>query len=383
MNLHVVVLEKVDDAQLQQLIIQLILSKDKIEDKTILKNQLCQLEQFLLEEFPNLPIFQQLDVKFQLSNNITQDRRQLVSKIFPNAHDASATLKNCIHCRYQFQISNEYFILAMTEDHVRSILFLKNNDDAAAEWTFYGVTSYIVSTRIEVQANHPFLQYFNAGKKINCCLRFKVFLEDLDKPFNCSICGKKFEKRGNREKHLQQFHSKVCAVFDCHICNATFNTEKSLKRHAIVVHRNQTPFICHICNIEFKHKFSLKKHIVYFHDKRKLFECSICNAKFKTKQMLKAHVLKVHESQKCSICDATFTFKTHLRRHISSVHRDQLFNCSICNIDCYSRSDLKHHKITIHKTQKLFPCSVCNAKFFFKNALKYHLLCIHDKEIVA
>lgn len=155
MDLNVELLLPLDNVKSSVvLIIQMILPKEKFEDKIILESQLNQLEQFLLKEFPNQKIFRRLDVEFQILNVHSQDLCKVVGKVLPNSH-ASMTLKNCIYCRYQFHISSQSFVLAMTEDNVRSNFYLKDDN---AEWVFHDIASYIVSMRIEVQLGHCFLR---------------------------------------------------------------------------------------------------------------------------------------------------------------------------------------------------------------------------------
>lgn len=83
-------------------------------------------------------------------------------------------------------------------------------------------------------------------------------------------------------------------------------------------------------------------------------ECSICNKSFSSKDTLKKHLRRIHEAGKshiCNECGDKFYDKRELKVHILSMHEGKkLFRCSIlsiCKLCFIVRSNLKKHMISV------------------------------------
>ena len=89
-------------------------------------------------------------------------------------------------------------------------------------------------------------------------------------------------------------------------------SEKLSSDHVVI-----TCIKCDICNSSFKTKETLKRHIESVHDRKEPFKCIVCDVGFSQKHHLNAHKLSVHEGKKpfrCNICDACFTRTGDLNR---------------------------------------------------------------------
>ncbi|KAI4800970.1 hypothetical protein KUCAC02_006235 [Chaenocephalus aceratus] len=105
-----------------------------------------------------------------------------------------------------------------------------------------------------------------------------------EKPFSCSVCDKKFARRG-------------------------------LNRH-MKSHTEEKPFSCSVCKKSFKHSGTLKDHLRK-HTGENLFICSICKKSFAVRESLKGH-MRIHTGEKpfsCSVCDKRFTWSHYVKRH--------------------------------------------------------------------
>lgn len=364
-------------------IIKLNISEDNVADKSYLKSQLRQLQQFMLQEFPNQKIFYQLNAKFRLSQQRadTEKVRQLSGNIFPKAFEKTAQ-KNCVYRRYQFQVSNRSLVLMMSEDYARPILMSNNNH---VGWTFRDIVSYVVLLRIEVTQDHDFLRRFNIEDVLTNRIRYKVCVQENPTPHVCPFCNDvRFSSKWSFNHHIESVHHDE-TVFRCQICDSMFSTEISLKRHSVIVHKN-TPLIkCQTCDFTFDTKKTMADHTASSHTNEKEFVCVICNATFSTGGSLTRHTQAVHEKAlhfECILCKTWFNNKGNLRRHMKNVHKDSMhFDCRVCNTSFNTKKNLTRHINVAHKNQELvFSCFVCAAKFPSQENVTAHVLSVHQNQ---
>lgn len=76
----------------------------------------------------------------------------------------------------------------------------------------------------------------------------------------CSVCEKSFSSLYSVKRHKQMFHSDKRANF-CGECGKTFCNTYSLNRH-MLSHSSARPFICSICGKTYKYKHDLKNHSI-------------------------------------------------------------------------------------------------------------------------
>ena len=154
-----------------------------------------------------------------------------------------------------------------------------------------------------------------------------------NEPYVCLLCAKSFKYQRNLDTHINITHTKIDEP-QCQICDETFGTKFTLKRHLTEQH-NITQFdhsihaeeikifTCKVCDIVFKQKGNLKAHeITHMNDNR--FTCDQCGKQYSVKTSLVRH-LKIHtgerEKHQCGICQKMFLSKGSLARHMEEIHR--------------------------------------------------------------
>ncbi|XP_041664311.1 zinc finger protein 135-like [Cheilinus undulatus] len=106
-----------------------------------------------------------------------------------------------------------------------------------------------------------------------------------DKPFRCSVCGKRYPLEKNLRQHMRR-HS-VEKPFTCSVCSKSFLWRAEMVAH-MRVHTGEKPFSCSVCGKTFKQVGSLKKHSVV-HTGEKPFSCSVCGESFSNRINLIKH----------------------------------------------------------------------------------------------
>ena len=73
--------------------------------------------------------------------------------------------------------------------------------------------------------------------------------------------------------------------------NDHFPQKISLNKHIKEVHkRKKNEVICKICENTFRTQQSLKRHVVSIHEEKKLYECETCGKNFGLQQNLRTHI---------------------------------------------------------------------------------------------
>jgi len=79
-----------------------------------------------------------------------------------------------------------------------------------------------------------------------------------EKPFECTICGKRFDRKGSVDSHTRVHTGEK--HFKCSICSKSFGQKSDLKRHTRI-HTGEKPFKCTLCSKRFNRKSHLDRHI--------------------------------------------------------------------------------------------------------------------------
>ncbi|CAH1116216.1 unnamed protein product [Phaedon cochleariae] len=193
---------------------------------------------------------------------------------------------------------------------------------------------------------------------------------NLDKPVECNICQKKFDKGKNLSEHIRLQHKQDKEKQKCHICEKEFPNAALLKNH---VKTHDKSFKCPDCHKVFSSRFNLKTHSIT-HSGERNHKCDICQKSFTTKGSLKNHKA-VHSDERlfqCEQCAKTFKTNRRLYSHKFSHATEQKFQCEICLQKFRVKQYLKYH-MTKHSTLKPFRCTICSKRFKHKKSYEKHM----------
>ena len=130
---------------------------------------------------------------------------------------------------------------------------------------------------------------------------------------------------------------------------------------------------CTACKQEFGDKDELKVHQKHDHESS---VCVICNKSFSTKRSLKKHsYTHLEKTIKCLKCDQLFSFNSELKAYSVKHTQTLKFKCDIvgCDKEYYRKSELTTHMV-IHGGKKL-KCLEKNCKYKHNNKryIKQHM----------
>ena len=121
---------------------------------------------------------------------------------------------------------------------------------------------------------------------------------------------------------------------------------------------------CELCNQTFATLESLKKHKTIHTIRTSEFKCSMCENRFLSQRNLHSHMI-THTSEKPFQCSKTFNNHGSLLKHKESQHKETRFNCDNCNYKALQKVTLILHKQSVHEGLK-FQCDKCNHKVSLK-----------------
>ncbi|XP_026749649.2 zinc finger protein 583-like [Galleria mellonella] len=147
----------------------------------------------------------------------------------------------------------------------------------------------------------------------------------LEKTHACQECPKKFGSQALLKMHMK-CHERVLrgATFRCTYCGKGFFESYNLQVHERT-HRNERPFHCDICNTSFGTNSSLKRHIKVSHSTSKPHACPTCHRSFVSALILERHERRAHGDPEdfkfvCSQCPCRYLKLKDLQKHVYKVH---------------------------------------------------------------
>ena len=146
-------------------------------------------------------------------------------------------------------------------------------------------------------------------------------------------------------------HCKL-EMYVCDLCNQSFSTQGSLKRHRESVHRQSAGFSSQVCGKCFYRKDNLERHM-------KVHQSAVLFSHSATVDLPLPPLPpppppppspppKRHdETPVCDLCAKTFASQKTMKRHRQTVHRQSGgFSCRVCGRHFYRMEQLKRHHIS-------------------------------------
>ncbi|KAJ0182998.1 hypothetical protein K1T71_000974 [Dendrolimus kikuchii] len=150
----------------------------------------------------------------------------------------------------------------------------------------------------------------------------------MEKTHPCPECPKMFGSAILVKMHMKS-HERVQrgATFRCTYCGKGFFESYNLAVHERT-HRNERPFSCDICNTSFGTKSSLKRHLKVSHNALKPFECPQCHRCFVSAAIRDRHLSRNHGKPEdfkfpCELCPCKYLKLKDLQKHEYKVHPKQ------------------------------------------------------------
>ena len=168
-------------------------------------------------------------------------------------------------------------------------------------------------------------------------------------------------------------------MYVCSLCNQTFSTQGSLKRHRETVHRQSGGFSCQVCGKRFYRKDHLGRHMK-IHQPATLFGHLAACPTDATVDLPPPSPPKRHgQTPMCDLCAKTFARQKALKRHQQTLHRQSDgFSCRVCDQHLYRKDSLRKHHIRKHADGEYdapasYPCPICQKSCHYRGHFREHL----------
>jgi len=133
--------------------------------------------------------------------------------------------------------------------------------------------------------------------------RSKAKLDDHDtihsgfKPYNCNLCGKAFLAQESLKQHMVNHKEEVIKLYNCEYCLQKFYFLGKITEHMTKVHPDVFPYTCGDCGLKFGRSESLDIHEKSHVNKQEVPICTICDKSYQTNFTLKRHMAMFHEEE--------------------------------------------------------------------------------------
>ncbi|XP_036789785.1 zinc finger protein 221-like isoform X3 [Oncorhynchus mykiss] len=216
------------------------------------------------------------------------------------------------------------------------------------------------------------------GEKFQCqklLTRHKRFNHYTGIIYSCSVCGKTFMQVTSRDTHERGHTGKN---YWCSDCGETFKERQERDTHECIVYKGDRPFSCSECNKDFERQYHLKKHQL---EKHSLMVEQTVEPEPESKDIEDQQSQFESESSEapthftCDICGMTIMNKGNINRHMLT-HTKKPFSCDICGENFkrkaqFTRHQGKHAKVE-EKVEKPYSCTVCGMMFVYSKMRNNH-----------
>ena len=235
--------------------------------------------------------------------------------------------------------------------------------------SYSGMKTHLARQKSMEERPHK-CDYCGHGFATKYRLKIHTRVHSGEKPFQCQYCGQCYTTSSSLRihvgtKHINSFNEK------CAFCDAFFISKRELAQHALRFHQDlDKPYQCPQCERRFHVKYSLTTHMRIHTSKHK---CTQCEKMFQSKAKLKIHTAchSTVKPYKCDYCQASYasqySLKAHKKRHESS----KQFSCSFCEKFFWRNHDVTIHE-RIHTGEKPYVCKVCSKRFVCNSHLRTH-----------
>ncbi|XP_038837727.1 zinc finger protein 84-like isoform X3 [Salvelinus namaycush] len=215
------------------------------------------------------------------------------------------------------------------------------------------------------------------GEKFQCqklLTRHKRFNHYTGIIYSCSVCGKTFMQVTSRDTHERGHTGKN---YWCSDCGETFKERQDRDTHECIVYKGERPFSCSECNEDFQRQYHLKKHQL---EKHPLMVDQTVEPEPESKDIEDQHIQLSESSEAptrftCDICGMTIMNKGNINRHMLT-HTKKPFSCDICGENFkrkaqFTRHQSKHARVE-EKVEKPYSCTVCGMTFVYSKMRNNH-----------
>lgn len=107
--------------------------------------------------------------------------------------------------------------------------------------------------------------------------------------FSCEFCAKWFYVEYELKVHLQQHHTEenLEKPFECGVCAKRFSRQSSLSAHNRIHKNSEVHFECSTCGKQFRWKSNLSAHLALYESQR--YACELCTKIYETLDQLQVH----------------------------------------------------------------------------------------------
>ena len=186
----------------------------------------------------------------------------------------------------------------------------------------------------------------------------------------CDLCGRKFKRHSDLKQHVNNYHNKntfSTAQYQhkCAYCGKSYQSEADLQKHnavCLTVYYNRSLYNRH--DNDLSTEISTEDMLSYY--------CKICNESFSSEKGLKQHQSMIHKNSNKikeevksfsinNINKGKLKMESHLQRH-NTFFQDEMI----------SGDTQKQEAKSSKETAEPLKCNKCNFTTTYKQSLDYH-----------